>query len=134
MQCLRMALLLLFAKTVSAASFQESVSLNMKITGDLQGTYSFSGPVNSVLSAQSTEMSKCEATNLMRKTRVKAKDVFEVWVSLICTQEGQKKTYKLPRYFLDAGLPIRKFHVSPLDKNIRSLDVEFSGLSVQKGK
>lgn len=112
---------------------QENISVLINMTGDLTGQFDFSGPLNQMLSAESA-VGGCEAHAMFRKVTSKGKPALEVWPTFNCIRDGQKKSYKLHRSYLDLSLEVQKISVKSLDDKIQSVSLEFRDLSLQKGK
>ena len=124
-----------YAKVSLSKALQETINVNLKLIGDLAGEYSFSGPVNAVLEADSDlPNSKCKTSFLFRKVKVKEKSMVEAWPTFICSFEGQKSTFKLHRVFLSLDLETQKSTFTSIGKNIQNLVLEFHDLSLRKGK
>jgi hypothetical protein len=60
--------------------------------------------------------------------------MLEAWPTFICTRDGQKKTYKLHRSYLDPALETQQVTLKYLDEKIQNVSMEFRDLSLQKGK
>lgn len=131
--------LLLFATSLwprvsISGPLNESISVIVNLTGDLTGQYEFSGPINQNIKADPSVAGGCESNFLFRKVKSKGKPMIEAWPTFICNINGQKKTYKLHRSFLDPALEVQQFVIKSLDENIRNVSMEFRDLSLQKSK
>ncbi|MGZ3691347.1 MAG: hypothetical protein ACXVAX_07580 [Pseudobdellovibrio sp.] len=101
----------------------------------MQGVYSLSGPVNSTVESTSDAPgSVCDLSALVRKIKLEGKIQLEMWPTFNCTVDGQKKQYKLHRIYLDLEKDQQKKTLNILDKKFQKVLLEFSDLSLQKGK
>lgn len=113
---------------------QENISISLILTGDLTGQFELSGPLNQTLKAESSAGGGCEAGAMFRKVKSNGKQMLEVWPSFNCIRDGQKKSYKLHRSYLDPALEVQKVSLKTLDEKIQNLSLEFRDLSLEKGK
>ena len=124
-----------YVSSCFGASLHENVSVTLQLSGDLTGQYDFSGPLNQTIKAESDPPgSACEAAFLFRKVKQQGQLAVEAWPSFECTRDGQKKSYKLHRSFLDPGKERQKIAIKALDQKVRNLTLEFRDLTLQKGK
>ncbi|MCC2678873.1 MAG: hypothetical protein K0R29_1449 [Pseudobdellovibrio sp.] len=112
----------------------ENISVVLKLTGDLTGQFDLSGPLNQIIKSETEASGGCEAQLLFRKVKSKGKQMLEAWPTFICTRDGQKKTYKLHRSYLDPALETQQVTLKYLDEKIQNVSMEFRDLSLQKGK
>lgn len=111
----------------------ENVSVILIMTGDLAGQFEFSGPLNQSIKADSSG-GGCEANFLFRKVKSKGKQMLEAWPAFECIRDGQKKSYKLHRSYLDPSLEVQTISIKSLDEKTQNVSLEFRDLSIQKGK
>lgn len=111
----------------------ENVSVVLKMTGDLAGQFELSGPLNQTIKGDSSG-GGCEANFLFRKVTSKGKQMLEAWPAFECIRDGQKKSYKLHRSYLDPSLDVQTISIKSLDEKTQHVSLEFRDLSIRKGK
>jgi len=124
----------LWPNVTYCGSLHENISVVLKLTGDLAGQYDLSGPLNQIITSEADAAGGCAAQFLFRKVKSKGKQMLEAWPTFICTRDGQKKTYKLHRSYLDPVLETQQVSLKYLDEKIQNVSMEFRDLSLQKGK
>lgn len=122
-----------------SAAKTEQISVKMKATGDLNGEYIFTGPLGQeILSTSNGNALICEISSLFRKLNYRDQKSIESWMSLICNFEGQKKTFRTHRFylniFLKPGEASQKIKLPMLDKKLKNVQLEFSDLSLKLSK
>jgi hypothetical protein len=119
-----------------AASLKENVSVMLILSGDLTGQFDISGPLNQTLKteAENENKNQCMVLTLFRKVKSNDRIVLEVWPTFECNLEGQKKTFKLHRSYLDLSKEQQKLTVRYLDQKVKNVGLEFRDLSIQRGK
>ena len=125
------------AQTVTAsAQAAETVAATVVVEGDLKGNYAFNGPLGSRLKAAATgEGAKCqEASAVFRRATYRKKPSLDVFMTLDCNFEGQKRHYKLVRIYLDLARTEHRTQHQALSEEIRTVHVIFRDLSLKLGK
>lgn len=123
-----------FAKTKSSA-LQETASIELSLNGDLSGQYSLSGPVNSVLESESsTPNSQCKISALVRKVLHKKSLSVELWPTLDCLVEEQKKTFKLHRIYVIVDKENQSHVIKSIDMKIQKIEFNFQSVSLKKSQ
>lgn len=138
MSIVKIALLLfatfLWPKYSFCGPLHENISVVLTLSGDISGQYDLSGPLNQVIKSESSVAGGCEANILFRKVKSKGKTVIEAWPLFNCTRDGQKKSFKLHRSYLDPDVEVQEIKVKSLDEKTHNVSMEFRDLSLQKGK
>ena len=120
-----------FAKT---HSLKENISVQIVASGDLQGAYEFTGPLGELISAISSDEKMCQISSLFRKVNHRGIDSIEAWLSIICTIEGQKTSYKTHRIYLQLNPSVQRIKLPMLAKNLKNVQLEFSELYLKSSK
>lgn len=145
--------LFLFGEFAQAktAFLQESMAVTVVASGDIAGSFDFSGPVGAALEAEPSEPVRsgptCTAQFMFRKIALKPADLtaapavskadqagVEVWPTFKCLIKGQTKTYKMHRQYLKLSDESQKKQIQNIDQNLKNVTLEFRDLAVQKGK
>lgn len=112
----------------------ESISTRITLTGDISGTYELTGPIGvEVKGSPYDSKYPCEIFALFRKAQYRKKPAIETWLTLVCMFEGQKKTYKLHRIFVELNSSQKAHKLPILDKNIKNVRLEFDQFSLKIG-
>ena len=124
-----------YAEAKSKIAFKEAVSVHLKLSGDLTADYDLDGPLGSEIEAAGSKTdSVCAVKATFRKSLYRATVSLETWLRLDCTFEGQKRTYRPHRIFLDLAKAEQKVQLPMLAKNLKNVRLEFQNLSLVKGK
>lgn len=124
-----------YAEAKSKIAFKEAVSVHLKMSGDLTAEYDLDGPLGSELEAAGSKPdSVCAVHATFRKSLYRSRVSLETWLRLDCTFEGQKRTYRPHRIFLDPEKPEQVFQLPMLAKNLKNVRLEFQNLSLLKSK
>lgn len=116
-------------------SFSQLVSGRLLISGDFKGHYSFNGPVGGLIKGIPYEGTPpCEISSLFRSTKHRGKNSLEAWLTLDCTFEGQKSSYKTHRIFIPLDNTDIKIQLPMLAKNLKNVHLQFQELSLKIGK
>ncbi len=117
------------------STLNETISVRIQASGDLQGEYELSGPLGEVIPGRSEGAEKpCQISSLFRKVVYRNQQSIEVWLSLDCTFEGQKSTYKPHRFYLQVKQVQQKIKLPMLAKNLKNVQFEFRELSLKSSK
>ena len=124
----------IFAKNKPSV-FQETVSIDFTLSGDLVEQYSLSGPVNTELESESTAPnSKCKITALVRKVLQNKMTSIELWPKLNCTIDGQKRLFKLHRIYVVIDKENQSHVVKAIDMKLQKIEFKFQTVSLTKNK
>lgn len=124
-----------FSEAKTKFALKESISVHMKLGGDLAGEYDMDGLLGSeIVAAADKPTAACGTKSYFRKVRYRSADALELWLTLDCTLEGQKRIYKPHRIFLDPKLSEQKIQLPMLAKNLKNVSLEFQNLSLVKSK
>jgi hypothetical protein len=105
------------------------------MSGDLNDEFDFDGPLSAELEATPAKPdSVCTARGTFRKSLYRSRPALEFWLTLDCTIEGQKRTYKPHRIFLDPEKSEQIVRLPMLAKNLKNVRLEFQNLSLSKSK
>lgn len=116
-------------------SFSQLISGRLLISGDFEGHYSFNGPLGAVIKGSPYEGTPpCEVSSLFRSVKYREKKSLEAWLTLECTFEGQKSSYKTHRIFIPLDKPDTKIQLPMLAKNLKNVHLQFQELSLKLGK
>jgi hypothetical protein len=116
-------------------AFTQLVSGSLVVSGDFVGHYSFNGPLGSVIKASPSEgIPPCEISSLFRSVKQRAKQAIEAWLTLECTFEGQKSSYKTHRIFIYLDKADQKIQLPMLAKNLKNVQIQFQELSIKSGQ
>ncbi|MEQ1721691.1 MAG: hypothetical protein ABL930_00855 [Pseudobdellovibrio sp.] len=132
-------LFLVYTSSVQAqnkkTAFSQLVSGRLVVSGDFVGHYSFNGPLGSTIKGSPYEGTPpCEISSLFRVVKQRAKQAIEAWLTLECTFEGQKSSYKTHRIFIFLDKVDQKIQLPMLAKNLKNVHVQFQELSIKLGK
>ncbi len=110
----------------------QNISSRMFASGDFQGEYNFSGPLGGQIpaTAAGTEAT-CQFSSLFRKVMYRKKNSVEAWLTLDCTFEGQKNTYKTHRIYLELKDTAQKIRLPMLDKKLKNVRLEFQYVTIK---
>ena len=124
-----------YAEAKSKIAFNEAVSVHLKISGDLTAEYDLDGPLGSEIeSTDNKPESVCAVRATFRKSLYRSRVSLETWLRLDCTFEGQKRTYRPHRIFLDPEKSEQDVRLPMLAKNLKNVSLEFQNLSLVKSK
>lgn len=115
----------------------EQIFVRMLASGDFKAEYEFSGTLGSELKADvgsGGAKPMCDISSLFRKLKYRGKNTVEAWLTLECTNKGQKSIYKPHRIYLDPTISKQKVRLPMLDKNLKNVQLEFQELSLKLGK
>jgi hypothetical protein len=115
----------------------ESITVSLDVSGDVSGNFDFSGPLGSEIEGQEVAQAKkstCQMEAQFRRALYRQKNSLEVWLNLKCTEEGQKKSYRPSRFFIDPALDENEIQLPILDRQLKKLYLKFHDLSLKKGK
>ena len=116
-------------------AFSQLISGRLNVTGDFVAEYSFSGPLGSVIKGSpSSATPPCEISSLFRAVKQRDKQAIEAWLTLDCTFEGQKSSYKPHRIFIYLDKGDQKIQLPMLAKNLKNVHVQFQELSLKRGQ
>ncbi|MBY0553436.1 hypothetical protein K2P97_02835 [bacterium] len=116
-------------------SFSQLVSGRLLISGDFEGHYSFNGPLGVLIKGSPYEGAPpCEVSTLFRAVKYREKKSLEAWLTLECTFQGQKSTYKTHRIFIPIDKTDTKIQLPMLAKNLKNVHLQFQELSLKLGK
>lgn len=116
-------------------SFSQVVSGRLLVSGDFEGHYSFNGPLGALIKGSPYEGTPpCEVSSLFRSVKYREKKSLEAWLTLECTFEGQKSSYKTHRIFIPLDKPDTKIQLPMLAKNLKNVHLQFQELSLKLGK
>ncbi|MEK6627978.1 MAG: hypothetical protein AABY53_05080 [Bdellovibrionota bacterium] len=135
-------LLILFAVVLNVQSAQnkpnalkntpQNISVRMFTSGDFVGEFNFSGPLGSKIPGNAAETdSVCQFSSLFRKVMYRNKNSVEAWLTLECTFQGQKNTYKAHRIYLELKDTAQKIRLPMLDKNLKNVRLEFQYVTIK---
>lgn len=113
----------------------ESISVKLLLSGSLNGEYNFSGPMGAQIKASSDATDPiCSISSLFRKVKYRGIKSLEAWLTLDCTFEGQKGTYKAHRIYLSLDKPKQTVKLPVLAKNLKNVVLEFHDISLKVSK
>jgi hypothetical protein len=116
-------------------AFSQLISGRLVVSGDFVGQYSFNGPLGAILKASPSEgIPPCEISSLFRVVKQRAQQAIEAWLTLECTFEGQKSSYKPHRIFIYLDKIDQKIQLPMLAKNLKNVQIQFQELSIKSGK
>lgn len=113
----------------------ENISVSMFASGDLEGEYDFEGAMGeSITASSSVNEQPCRITSLFRRLKYRGANSVEAWLTLNCTFEGQKSTYKTHRVYLSLDKRTQKIKLPRLAKNLKNVQLEFRELTLKSIK
>ncbi len=116
-------------------ALKESISTHIKLSGDLSDEFDFDGMLGSEIEGTpSKPESVCAARAIFRKSLYRSRPALEFWLTLECTIEGQKRSYKPHRIFLDPSKTEQDIRLPMLASNLKKVRIEFQNLSLVKSK
>jgi hypothetical protein len=116
-------------------TFARKISVKMTFSGDLAEVYQFDGPLASRLLGETEKPNPvCENTSFFREALYNERRSLEVWIDLLCTIEGQKKQFKVHRFFVDLKNFEKAIELAPLSEKFKKISVLLEELVIKGNK
>ena len=120
------------AQTSPNKFFVPKISVKMALSGDIDDTFQFAGPLGSqLLGAGEKPESVCEnKSSFQQVIHAKEKSV-QIWMPLKCTANGQSFEFQPYRFFVNMKTPEKVIVLPVLSEKFRKISVTLTDLQIK---